>query len=163
MRVVRLKLAVAMGSHQTEWEMEQLDSQRSSGRLHVLAIRQTSFRRVSRAGLQLQLCKRSPKVNRYERRFADWYSLIAYQKVSMAGIRVRTVDVNHPPMTTEAKGRIRQVILMAGNDRTLVVDGFPLIVLTLLAGYPPGCAGRGSDDNVEGGMSLDGSKIRAAA
>lgn len=31
MRVVRLKLAVAMGSHQTEWEMEQLDSQRSSG------------------------------------------------------------------------------------------------------------------------------------
>lgn len=56
----------------------------------------------------------------------------------MAGIRVRTVDVNHPPMTTEAKGRIRQVILMAGNDRTLVVDGFPLIVLTLLAGYPSG-------------------------
>src|ERR1700724_4893073 len=57
-----------MGPPQTEWESNQLHLWRDSGRLPVLADRQTPFRLVPRTHLQLQFCRRPSALHRYERR-----------------------------------------------------------------------------------------------
>ena len=50
-----------------------------SGRLHVLANRQTSFRLVPRTGLRLQLCRRPPAIHRDERWSPHRNSMIVTQ------------------------------------------------------------------------------------
>src|SRR5580692_1893115 len=56
-----------MGSPQTEWESDQLHLWGDSGRLHVLADRQTPLRLVPRTRLRLQFCRRPPAIHRYQR------------------------------------------------------------------------------------------------
>jgi hypothetical protein len=47
-----------------------------AGDFYVLANGQTPLRLAPRTGLLLQLCGRSPTIHGYERRSADWYSVI---------------------------------------------------------------------------------------
>src|SRR5580700_3730759 len=65
-----------MGPPQTERESDQLYLWGDSGRLHVLADRQTLFRLVPRTSLRLQFCRRPPAIHRYERRSPHRNSVI---------------------------------------------------------------------------------------
>src|SRR5580700_6459783 len=69
-----------MGPPQTEGESDQLHLWGNSGRLHVLADRQTPFRLVLRTGLRLQFCRRPPALHRYERRSPHRNSMISTQR-----------------------------------------------------------------------------------
>src|ERR1700691_6411303 len=65
-----------MGPPQTERESDQLHLWGDSGRLHVLADRQTPFRLVPGAGLRLQFCRQPPAIHRYQRWPPHWNSVI---------------------------------------------------------------------------------------
>src|SRR5579864_9828763 len=85
-----------MGPPQTERESDQLHLWRDSGRLHVLADRQTPFRLVPRTSLRLQFCRRPPAIHRYDRRSPHRNSVI------VAGMETYALSpgISRKPMVT---------------------------------------------------------------